>query len=72
MVYKLRHLIRELMYYARRHPIKVFMLVIMPLITGGALTKILAMLGVRLPAGLMSMVGGHGEFLSFLVVAAVD
>ena len=33
------------------------MLVIMPLITGGALTKILAQFGVRLPRGLESMVG---------------
>jgi hypothetical protein len=45
----------------RRHPIKVFMLVIMPLITGGALTKILAQFGVRLPRGLESMVGGLGR-----------
>ena len=34
------------------------MLVIMPLITGGALTKILAQFGVRLPRGLESLVGG--------------
>jgi len=42
----------------RRHPVKVFLLVIMPLITGGALTKLLATLGVRLPRGLQNMVGG--------------
>lgn len=42
----------------RRHPIKVFVLVIMPLLTGGALTKILAQFGVRLPHGLEELVGG--------------
>lgn len=36
------------------------MLVIMPLITGGALTKILAQFGVRLPRGLEGLVGGSG------------
>ena len=36
------------------------MLVIMPLITGGALTKILAQFGVRLPRGLEQFAGGRG------------
>lgn len=44
----------------RRHPFKVFVLVIMPLLTGGALTKILAQFGVRLPKGLEELVGGGG------------
>ena len=45
----------------KRHPMKVFMLVIMPLITGGALTGLLAKFGVRLPHGLEKMFGaGHG------------
>ena len=35
------------------------MLVIMPLITGGALTKILSQFGVRLPQGLEQLVGGN-------------
>jgi hypothetical protein len=39
---------------------KVFMLVIMPLITGGALTGLLARFGIRLPGGLEKMFGGHG------------
>lgn len=34
-------------------------MVIMPLITGGALSKILSQFGVRLPAGLQRMVGGQ-------------
>jgi len=42
----------------RRHPLKVFLLVIMPLITGGALAKLLAQVGIRLPPGLHRMMGG--------------
>lgn len=40
---------------------KVFMLVIMPLITGGALTGLLARFGIRLPGGLEKMFGGGGS-----------
>ncbi|KPI45895.1 uncharacterized protein AB675_783 [Cyphellophora attinorum] len=57
---KLRKFLRQILAYMRRHPLKVFMLVIMPLITGGALTKILGQFGVRLPVGLERMVGGMG------------
>jgi hypothetical protein len=35
----------------KKHPMKVFMLVIMPLITGGALTGLLKQFGIRLPSG---------------------
>lgn len=45
------------MYYAKRHPAKVFMLVIVPLVTTGALTTLLARFGLRLPAGLERMLG---------------
>lgn len=45
------------MYYAKRHPAKVFALVLMPLITGGFLTALLARFGLRLPAGLERMLG---------------
>ncbi|KAI0482277.1 hypothetical protein GGR56DRAFT_178843 [Xylariaceae sp. FL0804] len=54
---KLKRLLRDLMYYAKRHPVKVFMLVIMPLVTGGALTALLARFGLRLPPGLTRMLG---------------
>lgn len=40
---------------------KVFMLVIMPLITGGALTTLLAKFGIRLPAGVERLFGGHNS-----------
>ncbi|KAI1470156.1 uncharacterized protein F4812DRAFT_421674 [Daldinia caldariorum] len=54
---KLRRLLRDLIYYAKRHPIKVFMLVVMPLITGGALTALLARFGLRLPPTIERMLG---------------
>ncbi|KAE8446912.1 hypothetical protein EG329_011543 [Mollisiaceae sp. DMI_Dod_QoI] len=56
---QLRRLLRDLIYYMKRHPMKVFMLVIMPLITGGALTGLLARFGIRLPGGLEKMFGGR-------------
>lgn len=61
LVSRLRKFIRDLYYYMRRHPVKVFILVIMPLLTGGVLTKILAQFGVRLPRGLEELVGGGGS-----------
>ncbi|EXJ81479.1 hypothetical protein A1O3_07772 [Capronia epimyces CBS 606.96] len=55
---RIRRFLREIYSYLRRHPVKVFLLVIMPLITGGALSKLLSRLGVRLPRGLENLVGG--------------
>lgn len=37
------------------------MLVVMPLITGGALHKLLRRLGVRLPTNISRLVGGFGS-----------
>ncbi|KAI1099145.1 hypothetical protein F4804DRAFT_93908 [Jackrogersella minutella] len=54
---KLKRLLRDLVYYAKRHPLKVFMLVIMPLVTGGALTALLARFGLRLPPAIERMLG---------------
>lgn len=42
----------------KRHPVKVFILVIMPLITGGALAALLRKFGVRLPGALQTLIGG--------------
>lgn len=58
LIAKIRRFLKDIYYYMRRHPLKVFMLVIMPLITGGALTKMLAVAGVRLPRGMEGMMGG--------------
>jgi hypothetical protein len=57
MYTKLRRLLRDLVYYMKKHPMKVFILVIMPLITGGALTGLLAKFGLRLPGGIEKMFG---------------
>ena len=66
MYKQLRRLLRDLIYYMKKHPMKVFMLVVMPLITGGALSGLLAKFGIRLPGGLEKMFsagsgGGHGS-----------
>lgn len=58
LVYKIKRWIRQLMDYAKRNPMKLFMLVIVPLVTGGALHNVLKSMGVRLPAGLEKMMGG--------------
>lgn len=54
---KLKRLLRDLVHYAKRHPWKVFMLVIMPLITTGALAGLLARFGLRLPRSIERMMG---------------
>ena len=56
---RLKKFLRDIYSYMRRHPVKVFLLVIMPLITGGALTKILAQFGVRMPRSLEALAGGQ-------------
>ncbi|KAL8731363.1 MAG: hypothetical protein Q9166_003455 [cf. Caloplaca sp. 2 TL-2023] len=60
VVHQIKRMLRNLVSYARRHPIKVFMLVIMPLITGGALHNLLRQFGIRLPTGLSSLMDGYG------------
>ncbi|KAK4180790.1 hypothetical protein QBC36DRAFT_176906 [Triangularia setosa] len=61
---KVRRLIRDLVNHAKRHPLKVFMLVIMPLVTGGFLTALLAKVGIRLPKFLERMIGVAGKAAS--------
>ncbi|KAH6854177.1 hypothetical protein B0I37DRAFT_23631 [Chaetomium sp. MPI-CAGE-AT-0009] len=68
---KLKRLFRDLVYYAKRHPTKVFMLVLMPLITGGALTALLARVGLRLPPFVERLLGvaaraGSGDSLGLV------
>ncbi|KAH6612427.1 hypothetical protein C7974DRAFT_418374 [Boeremia exigua] len=64
---KLRALWRDLVAYARRHPYKVFFAVVMPLVSGGVLTKVARGMGVELPdlgggarGGGASYSGGYG------------
>lgn len=52
IIYHIKKLFRDIYRHARRHPVKVFLLVIVPLLTSGALPKLLAMIGLHLPKGL--------------------
>jgi len=63
LIYKLKHLIRELWYYARRNPLKVFAFVIMPLISGGVLAGFARQFGIRLPSFLMGNAGAQAAGL---------
>ena len=59
----IRNLLRDLYDYARRHPVKVFMMVIVPLVTSGVLQRLLRMIGVPLPRKIFGGGGngGHGH-----------
>lgn len=56
---KVKRYLRRLYDYARKHPVKLIML-LLPLLTGGALAGVLAKFGIRLPAGLANLVPGGG------------
>ncbi|KAK0659329.1 hypothetical protein DIS24_g4088 [Lasiodiplodia hormozganensis] len=58
LLYKLKQLLRELYDYARRHPAKLFFMVIMPLLSSGALHGILRQFGISLPRALNTALGG--------------
>lgn len=63
IVHQLKRLLRDFYGYARRHPVKVFMLVVMPLITGGALANVLRQFGLRLPSAMFGGMGaGRGRY----------
>jgi hypothetical protein len=54
----LQRLIRELWQYFRRHPVKAFFAVIVPLISaGGAIGGLMKGMGFRIPPGLSSVFG---------------
>jgi hypothetical protein len=59
LVEKFRHLLRELWYYIRRNPLKVLMLVV-PLVSGGALAAVARQFGVKVPDILAGGGGGGG------------
>lgn len=66
IISQIKRQLSRLLDYARRHPVKLLMM-ILPLLTGGALAGVLAKFGIRLPAGLNQMIGGgkgarHGGF----------
>lgn len=60
MIHSIKKLFRDIYRYARKHPVKVFLLVILPLLTSGVLPKLLAMVGLRLPHGVASALGSSG------------
>jgi hypothetical protein len=58
LVHRLQRLIRELWQYFRRHPVKAFFAVIVPLISaGGAIGGLMKGMGFRIPPGLSSVFG---------------
>lgn len=59
LIRKFRHLMRELWYYLRRNPVKIFFFVVMPLISGGALAAFARQFGVRLPEFLSGKNAAH-------------
>ncbi|KFH47955.1 hypothetical protein ACRE_011790 [Hapsidospora chrysogenum ATCC 11550] len=54
---QLKRLLRDLAHWAKRHPWKVFFLVIMPLVSGGVLTALLARFGLRIPHSIERLLG---------------
>jgi hypothetical protein len=52
------------MEYAKTHPAQVFALVIVPLVTGGALTAALARIGVRMPRSIERLVHAASRMAS--------
>ncbi|KAJ5992919.1 hypothetical protein N7451_008643 [Penicillium sp. IBT 35674x] len=58
MIRSIKKLFRDIYRYAREHPMKVLMLVVLPLLTSGVLPKLLAIIGIRLPHGVMGALGG--------------
>jgi hypothetical protein len=61
MLHKFKRLLRKLYDYARRHPYKVFFMVIMPLISGGVLHKTARQFGIKLPDILKGNAGSHSS-----------
>ncbi|KAJ6092926.1 hypothetical protein N7486_008215 [Penicillium sp. IBT 16267x] len=58
MIRSIKKLFRDIYRYAREHPMKVLMLVVLPLLTSGVLPKLLAMIGIQLPHGVLGALGG--------------
>ena len=59
-VARVRRFLLDVYSYMRRNPAKVFFLIILPLITGGALTKLLSVVGIRLPRSMENLMGQFG------------
>ncbi|KAL1972402.1 hypothetical protein VTN31DRAFT_6816 [Thermomyces dupontii] len=64
IISRIRRLLRDIYRYARKHPIKTFLLVIVPLITAGILPRLLAAAGIRLPRGLIRQTAKYSSAAS--------
>ncbi|KAE8349085.1 hypothetical protein BDV28DRAFT_69360 [Aspergillus coremiiformis] len=61
VVHIVRRLLRDIYKYAHEHPIKVLLLVLIPLLTSGVLQKLFAMIGVHLPKNIFGSQGGQSQ-----------
>jgi hypothetical protein len=61
MIRDIKRLFRDIYRWARRNPMKVFMMVIVPLLTSGVLPRLFAMIGIRLPHAITSALGGSSK-----------
>ncbi|KAJ5774611.1 hypothetical protein N7457_009507 [Penicillium paradoxum] len=61
MIRDIKRLFRDIYRWARRNPMKVFMMVIVPLLTSGVLPRLLAMIGIRLPHAITKALGGSSK-----------
>lgn len=53
LIHKLQRMVRDLWSYARRHPVKAFFAIVVPLLSaGGAIGGLLKQFGIRMPFGL--------------------
>ena len=70
LMHKLQRMVKELWYYARRHPIKAFFAIIVPLLSaGGAIGGLLRQFNIRLPGigGSSGFGGSRGRVREFRV-----
>ncbi|KAE8365800.1 hypothetical protein BDV27DRAFT_126285 [Aspergillus caelatus] len=61
VVHIIKRLLRDIYKYAREHPIKVLLLVLIPLLTSGVLQKLFAIIGIRLPKNIFGGQGGQSR-----------
>lgn len=61
LFHKLQRMLRELWYYARKHPLKAFFAVVVPLLSaGGAIHGLMKQFGVRVPGMDSRSMRGYG------------
>ncbi|KAE8400039.1 hypothetical protein BDV37DRAFT_258752 [Aspergillus pseudonomiae] len=61
VVHIIKRLLRDIYKYAREHPMKVLVLLLIPLLTSGVLQKLFAMIGIRLPKNIFGGQGGQSR-----------